>query len=806
MRGPPSNYSPNPSFFDPGSGSFDLGSVGSPSINDGFAEHTTPDFEEVEMPPLAQDDVYEIDNGMSAYSTPARGGGGRYPPSPRATASPGPKEFMITGGQVMGDVQIKVEQFTPTHSTAGNAMQMHPTPLSQNTNSSSSSLGAAAAAAAATESSTVKRGEDGSWRGGYDPTMRAALRLGEDAELPYSLKEETLNQLREFKNAEIEDWLKRNTLTGDAKDGRQGGLTVKAPKRGRAKSFSDFRMKSGPPKIVEDATVLVKPGESSAGNVTGVLVIEDDDEDRLEGAYDYEDDDSSVASSFNEGSLDDVLDDDESMNTSEAPPTEEDLKKEAEEEQKRLERDPAFFPNPRQFYSAHPWNDTVAPITRGASIAMKNQPNTANAAIRQFQTYAENIETASRVATFGSQMSKSRRLSAGDADRLLQDGGLLKRLSFGRDKDKEKERSGHQRRPSLWGNIVNRGLKRGLSNAADKQPGEKEKEGENVSKMGGDAGATSSNRKRGDSAASSIVSATSFGPLKRGTSWTKAGSLKVDTTVTNVHSAFAQMAGISAGVGQSSAHTASTGKPSSPTPPEKRGTGLSVGSGVIKAVRRARSKSELATGSKLTKNKPVFGIVSILGQYGGPPALPIKSPVGSSSSAGENPLKPRFTFGEETRKRGIAAANQQLLSPHDAHRHDGYDDDDDDDMDEAAPQATGEPPAGGKPEKLDITPNAEGFASHVRQKAPQLPPKLVDRIVYEQGKRYKKLVDHRQKHLAAIKNGGKCGNAGKCRGEVGAIGAGGQDGDNGHRRNVSTGSYEGEGKFPFIVFFRTEAH
>lgn len=787
------------------------------AYGDGFAEHTTPDFEEVEMPPLAVDDVYEVGDGVGPFSAHPAATGGRYPLSPRATKSPSPKGMTSTsltvpgasgGSGMQGSPIVKVEQFTPTHSVnGGNGMgiNMHPTPLSFNSGGTSTSSDQPAEGITGMESLTVKRGEDGAWSGGINPTMRSVL--GNSGELPFNLKEQSIQQALDVKKAEIEDWLKRNTDASKKEGkhsrgrsvssvGRVGGLKVKTPKRGRAKSFSDLRVKGDSSSMdLAPAMAAVTPGESSVGNRTGVLMIDDDD-------IDSSDEDSSVASSFNEGSLDNVLGDDESMNTSEAPPTEGELKKselEEEEEQRRLENDPAYFPKPRQFYSAHPWHDTVGPVMRGARIAMKNQPHTANAAIMKFQAYAENIETASRVATFGSQASRSRRLSAGDADKTLVESGLLKRLSFGRDKDKEKE-STHQRRPSIWGNMVKNSLKRGFSNAGDKG---KEKESENDNEKSSLGDSDTPTRRRGDSTASSLASATSFGPPKPSKSWTKV-SLKVDTTVTSVPSAFAQMAGIGAGIGQSSAHI--TSKPTSPSPPEKRPTGLGMGAGVMQALRRPRSKSELITGPRLQKNsKPAFGIVGLLGQYGGPPAVPIKSPVGSGSSAGSK-LKPSFTFGEESRQRGIADVKQNLLSPPDPHRHDGYDDDDDD-MDDHENEAILAATSGGvtpgtKLPKLNITPNAEGFAGHVRERTPGLPPKLVDRIVHEQGKRYKKLVDHRQKHLAATKNSGRCGNGAKCRGSVGAIGAGGQEEGNGHKRGISTGSYEGESEFLTYSRFR----
>ncbi|PWW79278.1 hypothetical protein C7212DRAFT_340185 [Tuber magnatum] len=765
---PSSTLSPPVSFV------VDPGSSPERDLGPGYSVNTTPGFDEVDMPPLADENTALYDEGIDPldqlsgpYSSPGNGNLGVYhPPSPRPTVSPSPAGLTTSNLSGLTGVNsnfrkrpvVKVEEFTPQDNG------MHPTPASQATTGSSSSLGTGAAQCG--DNLTVNRGEDGSWKGGLDPTARREVELGL-GDLPFSLKEQEIIRGLEEKNADIEDWLSRNA-----------NLSVKPADKGRSRSLADFRRRPMVPAKSKDDSV--KPGESSL--TTGAVLFDEGDDTGLPGAYDYEDDDSSVASSFVEGSLDNPLEDQGPMDTGENPPSESELKKTGEEEeaeQKRRETDPQYYPRPNQFYSAHPWNDTVAQVGRGAAIASRNQPNTANAAIIKFCRYAENIETASRVATFGSQMSKSRRLSAGDADRFLAN-GLLKSLSFGRDKDKEKEKQlNHQRRPSMWGTIPSR-LKRGFSNAGDK---EREKERERLG-----TGLSMEGRKRGNSTASLAGTASqAFAPMKRGSSFAKAAPkspLKVDTK--NIGGAIAQITSMAAGAGQSSAHTAHTASTAGIISPPTRSLS---GGFIAQTVKRARSKSDISS-SKLQKEKPVFGIVSMLGQYGGPPALPIGSPVQSAES--ESPRR-NFTFGEESRKRGTAAA--KLLCPPDPHRHDGYDDDDDNDMDDDDMQNNQHTaPPGARPPlpKLDITPNSEGFSQHVRGLTPALHPKLVDRVVYEQGKRFKKLVEHRQKHLTTIRGGKRCGNATKCRGPVGSIGPGSDPSVNGHKRNTSGGSVEGE--------------
>jgi hypothetical protein len=219
----------------------------------------------------------------------------------------------------------------------------------------------------------------------------------------------------------------------------------------------------------------------------------------------------------------------------------------------------------------------------------------------------------------------------------------------------------------------------------------------------------------------------------------------------------------------------------------------------MQTVKRARSKSDISS-SKLQKEKHAFGLVSMLGQYGGPPALPIRSPVQSSGESSDS-LKRGFTFGEESRRRGIAAA--RLLSPDYVYSRDGCEENDDGDVEDDEVQNHhnhgGHPGVRPPLPKLDIVPNNDGFTQHVRGLTPALHPKLVERIVHEQGKRFKKLVEHRQKHLAAIKGGKRCCNLARCRGPVGSIGPGSDPAANGHKRKASGESAEGEGMTPLIT-------
>ena len=87
--------------------------------------------------------------------------------------------------------------------------------------------------------------------------------------------------------------------------------------------------------------------------------------------------------------------------------------------------------------AAHPWAD---PIYMPSAVDLRAQPETANAAMMRFIKRAHDIETASRVATWG---TIARRRSDGDlheelVERVFGPGGLFSRLSLSREKDRDR--------------------------------------------------------------------------------------------------------------------------------------------------------------------------------------------------------------------------------------------------------------------------------------------------------------------------------------------------------------------------------
>ncbi|KAK6523416.1 hypothetical protein TWF281_001399 [Arthrobotrys megalospora] len=105
-------------------------------------------------------------------------------------------------------------------------------------------------------------------------------------------------------------------------------------------------------------------------------------------------------------------------------------------------------PHPNAYYRPGPWHDPPKPIStlnvrEGITRA---QPNSSNAAIERWKRANENIETASRVATFGTM--RSRRYSIGEMD------GLFKRMSFGPNEENlsvvHRPNAHQERKPSLF--------------------------------------------------------------------------------------------------------------------------------------------------------------------------------------------------------------------------------------------------------------------------------------------------------------------------------------------------------------------
>lgn len=549
-------------------------------------------------------------------------------------------------------------------------------------------------------------------------TEGLGLGIGQGAEyLPMNLREMEHFKKMQEKNLEVEEWLRKSPILGPrtrVKAGSSENRGLSVPKRDRrSKSISDFRF---------DASGAREPRQGGGGNGN----IDDD--------TDSDDDVSQMDSSWEEGSLDAWAENPGKPDevTSPAVDPEKCMDVDTEEEEYDPNKDPNLLPKPNQFYSAKPWRDdpTFGPTPRG--IANPNQPHTSNAAMRRFKEANDRLETASRVATFGS----ARNTTSADADKFVNTDGILGRLSFGKDKDKDKEKSPKDRKSSIF-EFPFKGIKRIPSNAGD----------------GGPPKSPLGEHSRKDSTASSA-----FPPPKWRPTWShqRRGKLSIDTAI-------GAMTGHLAAVGV--AHGESDGKSSScgmsPLPWSALIGANSLGPPVIGiGMKRNRSKSDLSNigssiSAKLIKPRPIqkpeFGLATMMHLHGGPPAIPLPS---------SPTVSRRHTFASSTAAsiRNLGAEETAMATvpgPEKTLQEEAaglYDSDDDDEA---------EIPIGKPLYKLDIKPTFEGYAANVRELNPILAQKLVDRIAHEQVKRYKKLQDNRAKHIAAVARG-DCHNKSKC--------------------------------------------
>ena len=538
----------------------------------------------------------------------------------------------------------------------------------------------------------IERDNDGVWCG-LSPEMRTGLGISNPGlgtsqgveYLPMNLKEMEQSEKIYKKNLEVVAWLKKSPALGTEKMGCRG-LTV--PKRDkRSKSISDFRF--------ETSDVRQSQPEN-----------DDMDEDT-----DSDEEVSARNSSWEEGSLDawgeSVEKSDNMTNSSPPANVEESMSMDPEpEEYYDQNKDPKYLPPQKQFFK--PWCD--GPDFGGSSGV--NQPPTANHAMHRFNRRADHIETASRVATFGSTTMHGLTLE----DVFVSPLGRLpfgKDRSKGKEKEKEKEKPPRERKTSMFG-------------FKERTP-------------------TNSTQKSEMSQQDNVSIATS--PSQKWiTGWSpRRSKLSLDTSI--VGPAIGQATGQLAAFGVSEESKSATSVGSS-TPWSPLGSNSLSPQGT-KRTRGKRSKSDLSnTGSiastKLTKprptSKPEVGLVALIQQHGGPPTISITS---SPTSGG---VLRRHTLGSTTSiPSTVTGAVADTTGVAD------YSDDDDDDL-VVVPTLV---------QKLDITPTLEGYATHISNLNPHLEQRLVDRIAQEQVKRYKKLQDHQAKHLASLREGG-CPNNNQC--------------------------------------------
>ncbi|KAI9782093.1 MAG: hypothetical protein M1839_005439 [Geoglossum umbratile] len=270
------------------------------------------------------------------------------------------------------------------------------------------------------------RGPDGSWlpsaqtgQAGLGPEMREPIK---DTLIP-NLKEQEMDRQIAERNAEVADWLQRSH-SADRVSGAPpspGGGVLRGRKSGRLRARSMGDVPGFRPGLL-DAGVGAYTGDRAGIPGPGILVNED--------------------SEAGEGYSSELGGDEDSSMLDTSPPASVHAGDALEETQRELSLatliDPEEEPLPHQFCRARPWRDTPPSKTAGLSNS-RRQPANSNQAMMLFNQVADNYDTASRVATWGTR----RRLSEADADQVSVP-SLLKRISFGKDKDKDKKR-GDQR-------------------------------------------------------------------------------------------------------------------------------------------------------------------------------------------------------------------------------------------------------------------------------------------------------------------------------------------------------------------------
>ena len=531
-----------------------------------------------------------------------------------------------------------------------------------------------------------------------DPAMAAEGRTGLDpqarmplggAEVP-NLKEQEETAQIALKNADVEEWLARSEA-GSAGEGPSESSLLAPPRptgigRRRAKSTGDthlshanlMRLRAEPARVAPDSHI---PGP-------GLLINEDSVADESESADEEaggegEDREAQAGMPVETAAGAGGLGGDDGPQMPESPPAVievEDLSSE------RMAHIPGEAPPPPALYRARLWQD---PLYDSTDPGTRIQPVTSNDAMMRFQQRAGDIETVSRVATWG-----TRRMSESDLE------GLFHGFSFSDEKDRSKPKG--ERRGSFLEQAAAKFLPKHNIGTLRKR-----KESETARPSTPRASAVEQAKR--DSVGSRKES---VGGRVEGLDSRK-GSLEVPRVLQrkpslsktpkspkiNTGSAVAAMVNQFAAVGASGPVGASgLGSPTSPWASAKN------------VLKRSRSRSDVHIDPPPSSSN----LGHLWTRQGGPPMPALVSPAPAKGDP-----------------------------PHPEPLGDLDDDDDDDVMEEKGVTIDFSIQAD------PIVPTRDGFKANVRQLNPRLPPFLVDRIAQEQLRRYKKLVDFKIKHLQA---------------------------------------------------------
>ncbi|MCJ1385438.1 hypothetical protein MMC17_008561 [Xylographa soralifera] len=359
-------------------------------------------------------------------------------------------------------------------------------------------------------------------------------------------------------------------------------------------------------------------------------------------------------------------------------------------------------------YDAHPWADSIYLYSRQDA---PGQPLTSNAAMVKFLKRAADLETASRAATWGTNV---RRLSEADLERMIGREGLLSRLSISKSKGKDQgERRGsfleqvEYAASKLLPRRSSSNLKRKISEPIKHFSGEPVEHETARKEIIHDRKESLHGRK--ESPGSHAGSPSMSTSLRRIPSvGRKAKSPKINTG-----SAVAAVATQIATLGGTG--TISPTAVSSPT-------------GAWSSARNALKRTARGDFHRVSSNDAAQpGIVDLWNRQGGPP-LP--------------------TFSSPPQDNDIVATLGPTVAA-----------DDDADTDEMVDERG--IAMDFTPRNDLIIPTFDGFKRNVSDINPRLAPYLVDRIGQEQLRRYKKLVEFKVKHVQA-RQLGNCASGTHC--------------------------------------------
>ena len=373
----------------------------------------------------------------------------------------------------------------------------------------------------------------------------------------HNLKDQEATAQRALKNADVADWLDRSA------SGSEAGADL-APERPRDMG-GRRRTRSAGAHILSQANLESLKTIPADAHIPGPNVLID------ESSEDAESEDDDESASIEDSPLPSPV---EGLN---------DIPGEAK---------PGMYdelPNQHPLYRAKLWQD---PLYDSTDPGLKMQPVSSNDAIRRFEQRAGDMETLSRVATWG-----TRRMSESD----LQ--SLFRRFTMNSDKGNEQDNKRRDRSSSFLQRLVpkrNQTLKRKES--------EKSKQAETARPSLVDHSRTSSGERRHESL--TVPRSTSTGLKRVGSLGKRPRSPRINTG-----SAVAAMASPMAALGGGGPLSTTT----SPPPPGPWGAAKNV-------MKRSRSRSDLNSSSPGLTSATDLGIADLLRSQGGPPMPALVAP------------------------------------------------------------------------------------------------------------------------------------------------------------------------------------